>query len=288
MASKIEAWSATNLLLQHGGDTKDLTNIGKQISNIEHVQLFKMISKHGFVELLKFLMQYGISLKQHFNVTYPSGENSVTLLHEAIRNGQLRLVEFLLQNHVEIDARDSLHGRTPLIVAAAYGKVDIMQLLISKGASTELRDKSGYTAALLTSQSAKNMKDVFCNNNTLQWAAALGDVDTVKNLLENQFDINCVNSKMQTALWWATWGGKLPIVQLLLRLGADLNVQDKQWGWSPLHVAARWGYGEIVAVLVQHGARLALRDDENLSPLDLAVKHGYAAVAEYIRNANLR
>ncbi|KAJ9590273.1 hypothetical protein L9F63_027888, partial [Diploptera punctata] len=274
IAGTMRAWSAINHLLENGGETKDLIHIGKEISTIDYADLFRIISKYGFVKLLEFLMQHGISVKKYFNVTYPSGENSVTLLHEAVRYRQVKLVEFLLKNHVEIDVKDSLHGRTALTLAAVQGEQQISNIFKSHGASDD--------DLFLSSQHNKNMRHEI-SNNTLQWAAASGDIEKVKNLLENVFHVNCVNDKFQTALWCAAWSGKLPVVQLLLKRGADMGIHDSEWGWSPLHVAAKWGYLETVETLLQHGANVFVQDINHLSPLDLAVRNGHITVAEYIR-----
>jgi len=44
-----------------------------------------------------------------------------------------------------VDAADK-SGHTALMMAAQYGRADMVSLLLSKGAKPGARDKSGYTA----------------------------------------------------------------------------------------------------------------------------------------------
>ena len=53
--------------------------------------------------------------------------------------------ELLLERGAEIDARDEDSGATPLYNAASWGKLDVVKLLIDKGADVTARNKAGKT-----------------------------------------------------------------------------------------------------------------------------------------------
>src|SRR5204863_186571 len=70
-------------------------------------------------------------------------------LHEAVRAGDVTLVERLLADAPEtLNATDD-RGRTALHVAAAYGHFRAAGALLAGGADPTLRDASGETAARL-------------------------------------------------------------------------------------------------------------------------------------------
>lgn len=66
-------------------------------------------------------------------------------LHYAATNGQLKLMELLLEQHAFIDAQ-SPNGTTPLMMAASYGSPEAVKLLIEAGADLRMRNQKGLSA----------------------------------------------------------------------------------------------------------------------------------------------
>lgn len=57
-----------------------------------------------------------------------------------------------------------------------------------------------------------------------------------------------------TPLHWATWNGKLAVVEVLVRSGAPVDKVDK-YGHTPLHRACSdSGFSEVVFLLLNFGA----------------------------------
>lgn len=72
-----------------------------------------------------------------------------TPLHYAVSAGnpqQIDIVRLLLENHAYIDA-PSPNGTTPLMMAAQYGAMDVVQLLLQEGADPALKNQLGLSAA---------------------------------------------------------------------------------------------------------------------------------------------
>ena len=81
------------------------------------------------------------------NARDSSSEND-TRLHTAARLGQATVVQFLLENGAEVDARNK-SGRTPLHEASVMGRRAVVQLLLDRKADPNATDRNGYTPAHL-------------------------------------------------------------------------------------------------------------------------------------------
>lgn len=89
---------------------------------------------------------------------------------------------------------------------------------------------------------------------------------------------------------------RLDVFKLLLEHGAPVNqvmYQDQVDEYmmmafanlgAPLHMAAEYGYQDVVALLVQSGADSLIEDSKGLNVIDRAVISGQADVAAYLRN----
>ena len=72
-----------------------------------------------------------------------------------------------------------------------------------------------------------------------------------------------------TALHFATENGDFESVPLLIQNGAEINAKDNQQA-TPLHFAVRSGNYEVVDLLLKNGARKELKNNANLTPLQCA------------------
>ena len=66
-----------------------------------------------------------------------------------------------------------------------------------------------------------------------------------------------------TPLHIASRDGFLNIVQILIQKGAELNIQEKHM-WTPLHYAARYGHKQIVNLLISAKCQIDPKDDRVL------------------------
>ncbi len=71
-------------------------------------------------------------------------QNTATLLHSAVYNAQLEVVEELLRRNAEVNVRNS-DGATPLHDCASKGTEEIAAALLKAGADVTLRNKAGFT-----------------------------------------------------------------------------------------------------------------------------------------------
>ena len=75
----------------------------------------------------------------------------------------------------------------------------------------------------------------------------------------------------------------IPLMDLLLQHGADVNAQETESGNTPLYVAASFGREEVVALLLEKGADPNIVNREGWSPRHSAVVNGYKDIADKIR-----
>ena len=87
------------------------------------------------IEMAKLMVNYGI------NVNYARfrTEQAPPLLHKAIDNGHLEMVEFLVQNGANVNELDK-NQRTPVDAAVQNEQIEIVQLLIQHGAEADELD----------------------------------------------------------------------------------------------------------------------------------------------------
>ncbi|KAH9503466.1 hypothetical protein Btru_068005 [Bulinus truncatus] len=67
-----------------------------------------------------------------------------SMLHVAAANGYVEVVDFLLDHHVSVDARDN-DSWQPIHAAAYWGQLDILELLVQNGADLDSKTKNGET-----------------------------------------------------------------------------------------------------------------------------------------------
>ncbi|XP_051259491.1 BRCA1-associated RING domain protein 1 [Dicentrarchus labrax] len=89
------------------------------------------------------------------------------------------------------------------------------------------------------------------------------------------------NHKGETLLHLAAIKGDVEAVKELLDQGADPNLKDNA-GWTPLHEACNLGHLALVEVLVSRGALLNTPGYENDSPLHDAVRNGHQAIVKLL------
>jgi hypothetical protein len=94
----------------------------------------------GELRLLDYLLAHGANANAHLS----SGQ---TALGAAAAAGQVRTAERLIAGGAHVDERTAITDQTALMEAAEEDRLDVVRLLLARGARTDARDVAGLTAA---------------------------------------------------------------------------------------------------------------------------------------------
>lgn len=165
-----------------------------------------------------------------------STDKRAAALFTAITRDDISRVQELLDQGVHIESRDDVNGgETPLIKAVQYDKVDIVELLLKRGADS--RAKTFYS-----------------KENALIVASSAGRDKALILLLERgQPDLEARDRNGRTALMRASSKGYEKEILALLAAGADIEAKDAE-NRTALMEASRFGYPQTVKLLKKKGA----------------------------------
>ncbi|MGH0121744.1 UNVERIFIED_CONTAM: hypothetical protein FKN15_075160 [Acipenser sinensis] len=186
------------------------------------------------------------------NIANPDGASPLMI---AAVNGQLDVVQLLVDGNADIDKQDSVHGWTALMQATYHGNKDVVKYLLNKGSDVNLRAKNGYTAFDL----------VMLLNDP-------GNCQLVKEILdEDPGQVNIANPDGASPLMIAAVNGQLDVVQLLVDGNADIDKQDSVHGWTALMQATYHGNKDVVKYLLNKGSDVNLRAKNGYTAFDLVM-----------------
>jgi len=218
---------------------------------------------------------------------------------EAAQSGNTAAILDLLKKGLDVNARDDQDGRTILMHAAWFGHIDVMRILIDKGADVNAKNKNGATALILAADKGNaeivsflidkgadfNSKDG--NGTALMLAANKGNAEFVRFLIDKGADVNAKDSLGYTALMKAAGRGHANIMRILLDKGADVNTRTND-GYAALTHAAGSGHTDIVRALIDKGADVNSKSSTGDTALIRASKYGHPDVVNILRNAGAK
>ena len=181
-----------------------------------------------------------------------------TPLHVAVAQESVPLAKILISHGADLEAPSEDRGARAIHLAANFGDLEMLNLLLDGGADIEAKDQTGQTPLLI--------------------AAATNNLKVVKVLLDRGADKEARESgKGQTPLMRACRLGFLEIAVTLVANGADINAVDSA-GRSPLKLAATSnsyvtvGGGALIEYLVKNGADLNMKESAGYTALSWAMQ----------------
>jgi len=195
-----------------------------------------------------------------------SKQKAASYLVTKVVRGEIGGVERILALDRELVNKTDNLGRTPLQIACNFGRLDIVEFLLERGADID--------------------EDTLFGGTPLQIACDSGKLDVVKFLLKNGADVNKAENDPDTPLLIACNNGHLDIVKLLLsKEGVDVNKEDSL-GQTPLLIACGNGHLDIVKLLLEkEGVDVNKADDDGLTPLNVARGRGWPVIVNLLEKA---
>ena len=249
--------------IDHAISTKNLEIIKEFIESGVKVDLneaLMSVTCSGNSELVKYFIELGadVNAKQGFP------------LIDAVRCRHSENVKLLLDKGADVNI-PSANGRTPLFYA---DRKEIAELLISRGADvnwqdehwqTPIFDKDKEVVELLISKGANVNVRGDCGQTPLSVALMRGELrnEIAKLLISKSANVNyheyfnqpaCKNWRGDTTLTAVVDRKNTEMVKLLLEKGANVNEKNAE-GKTPLDIALKEGYTEIVELLKAAGAK---------------------------------
>uniref|UniRef100_A0A8B9Q249 Death associated protein kinase 1 n=1 Tax=Apteryx owenii TaxID=8824 RepID=A0A8B9Q249_APTOW len=116
-------------------------------------------------------------------------------------------------------------------------------------------------------------------------AAGCGNIQMLQLLLKRGSRIDVQDKAGSNAIYWASRHGHVETLKFLNENNCPLDVKDKS-GETALHVAARYGHVDVVQFLCSIGSYPNFQDKEEETPLHCAAWHGYYSVAKALCEAD--
>jgi len=252
--------------------------------------LLHAAAQEGNTDVVKFLIGHKL------NIMKTTGVNN-TALQLAATNGYLQTVQALKEAGGALDGV-SLHH------AAARGHNSVVQYLLREG----IQDDCVHDIPSTMFSDQEDSKIHKCDNRhlylretALHAAVRGGHLSVIESLLnENQSAINCTNSAGRRPLHEAVQTNNYNTLEALVALGTNTSVQcdtkiasSTQFepslpykvaqdhcpcGFSPLHIAAMYGYHSTAELLIKYGANVNAGDCSGSTPLHIASCHGFPSL----------
>ncbi|XP_067623198.1 ankyrin-3-like [Eurosta solidaginis] len=270
------------LLLKHRAD---VNAIDKDGTSLLHVAV-----KIGCLQIVDHLLKYGAYVNCMCTSRWKKG---YAPLHFAVEKGSKEVITLLLSRGANVDVKGE-DGITPLHIAAKNGYIHIAEDLLKHGACTHsFTLKEGYTpmhfASKLGNEEAVKLflnkgADINASTNgnltPLHIATKTGHGLVVKLLLQRGAKVDNQDKDGKTTLHLAVEEGYLTIVEDVLRYCPDINDQSNR---SSLKIAVH-GYEEeykkIVEALLEYGFIVNPEEANNPQLLHAAVEKGYLKIIE--------
>ena len=160
--------------------------------------------------------------------------------------------------------------------AAEDGNLELVKRFINQGVSVNICDQSG--------------------NTPLRKASVNGNIQIVRELLAApHIFVNAMPSAVThgyngleftdqvvgTPLFWSAMYGRLEVVRALIEAGADVNAKTNN-DVSPLYMCAQEGHLEVARALIEAGADVNAKGKYDRTPLHSSAEYGHLEVARLL------
>lgn len=183
-------------------------------------------------------------------------------LNLAVSRNEAYTLGKLLERGADPNLKEPQRGETPLMVAIRENAMRSVKVLLdSPKVDIEASSNNGDTALMIAS---------YTHN-----------IEAVKALLARDAE---VNRHGWTPLHYAAAVGDADIVRLLLDKSAYIDAESPNQT-TPLMMAARGGQNDVVKLLIDSGADASLKNAQGMTAADFALKNEHRDTADLLKPA---
>ncbi|XP_037720684.1 protein TANC2 isoform X2 [Drosophila subpulchrella] len=252
----------------HCDVVRPLVAAGSSLGQLDITQRCALVhaARMGHLSVVKYLLACDWSPRPHSQDVTRSVALQQALIGAAAQ-AHCKILEDLLDlNETEFDldvnGMEPSSGELALTAAARHGCVDVVGILLSRGAQIDARNRQGYSALWL--------------------AVKEGHWSVVEHLLQRGALLDePLGQTRKTPLMIAAEEGHLELVELLLARGSAREAQDHE-GFTALSWACLRGHLAAAKTLIEHGCNRHHEDHNGRTALDLAAYQGAASLVLYI------
>jgi ankyrin repeat protein len=204
----------------------------------------------GSCELLELILDKGVDINA-------AGYDEETALNIAAQNGCIDAVRFLVGEGADLKKDVKAPYETSLSSAVRGGQREIFKILINAWVVKEVFLECGMLDPFynIGSEPSDRVKKIVNDGRLLDIACLRNDKALVQLLLDLGADVNLKDGSRNTPLHHVAHYGFLDLILLLVHYGADVNAVGFLLA-TPLHIAVYWGQAEAVKLLISQGADL--------------------------------
>lgn len=163
------------------------------------------------------------------------------LLVQAARNGHLQIVRMLVDKGASIDRRDAFNGYSALWIATAFNHADTVRFLVSAGAPDTI---AGWMQPCQSTAAA---------------GALYGSTDSLQVLHEQGWRIR---DQFGLLLYCNLIGSSAGLQTIEFLISIDSDVLASNWFIEPpVILAINFDRPDVLELLLKHGASLSVRSD---------------------------
>uniref|UniRef100_A0A7M5X2I4 Uncharacterized protein n=1 Tax=Clytia hemisphaerica TaxID=252671 RepID=A0A7M5X2I4_9CNID len=251
------------------------------VTNPGGLNILHFAARENHLDICKVALNHGIDIKA-------LTKRLNTALHIASLGGHAKIVKLLIDHgaKVNLQAKDDI---TPLYMAAQENHIDTVDTLLKYGANPHIAAKGGFEPLDIAVQQGHVdvvtmllEKDAKHGMKAMHQAAKKNDKSALKLLInDGKHSVNARAPNGYTPLHIASKFGSVNAANYLIDHGADLNAAAKH-NIVPLHVASRHAQVQSISVLVKAGADLSICTKDGLSALHCAARDGHDHCVELL------
>ena len=118
--------------IRDGGDLEDVNEAGESV-------LACALREHCSMDILTLLIENGAD-------KFDFDDEGVSIFDMAITYNNIEMVNYLIEEGIDVNRTNRRSGFTPLMAATCYGRNDIIEILLANGVDQNASDSKGFRA----------------------------------------------------------------------------------------------------------------------------------------------